>query len=279
MGTGVKIEKLDPSRLDDLVDAQNEIFADYIIQIRSSRQFFIDFQRSVGGSMEDVLVALSDDRMIGYANPVVDGPEGWIGGVGVVPEHRGKGLGKELMLAAEDLCRKKGAGEVTLEVIEGNVAAQRLYEKLGYTATRKYLTAEGRPQGFEGFGTAPKPATLPDLLPMHARAYAGTCWQRRKPEALAQSAKGAEMYRTDGGFVVLRVVDTTGFVPFLGVVPEKRGKGIGTALSKFALKRLWDLGAFKVAIYNVNEDTPTLRLLDKFDFKVTLKQIEMKKRL
>jgi GNAT superfamily N-acetyltransferase len=63
------------------------------------------------------------------------------------------------------------------------------------------------------------------------------------------------------------------------VVPEKRGTGIGTALAKFALSRLWDQGAFKVALYNVNEDLPTSRLLDKFDMKVTLKQNEMRKHL
>jgi ribosomal protein S18 acetylase RimI-like enzyme len=74
-------------------------------------------------------------------------------------------------------------------------------------------------------------------------------------------------------------VDTTGFVPFLGVVPEKRRAGIGTALARFALNRLWEQGAFKVGLYNVNEDEQTLRMLNKFDFKVTLKQIEMRKSL
>jgi len=74
-------------------------------------------------------------------------------------------------------------------------------------------------------------------------------------------------------------VDTSGYIPFLGVVPDRRGSGIGTALAKYALTRLWEHGAFKVALYNVNEDLPTLRMLDKFDFKVTMKQIEMRRRL
>jgi ribosomal protein S18 acetylase RimI-like enzyme len=275
----IQVVRLDQERLDELIDAQNEIFSDYIIPMKSSKQFFIDFQNSVGGDMRNVIVALSDKHIIGYVNPVVDGREGWIGGVGVIPSARGKGVGKMLMTAAEDFCREKGVSEVSLEVIEGNLRAQRLYEKLGYSATRKYLTAEGRPARFEGFGTMPIRANMSEVLALHERSYKDTCWQRRKIESVVHSARGAECYKVDGGFVLVRTVETSGFIPFLGVVPEKRGTGIGTALAKFALSRLWDQGAFKVALYNVNEDLPTSRLLDKFDMKVTLKQNEMRKHL
>jgi ribosomal protein S18 acetylase RimI-like enzyme len=185
----------------------------------------------------------------------------------------------KLMLAAENELRRRGANVVFLEVIEGNFNAQRLYERLGYMKTKMYLTAEGRPVRFEGFGQVPKAATLPEILGLHERAYKDTCWQRRKTEALVESARGSEMYKLDGGFVLVRSIETTGFIPFLGVVPEKRRQGIGTTLAKFALTRLYDTGAFKVAFYNINEDVPTQRLLDMFSFKVTMKQIEMKKTL
>jgi len=275
----IQIARLSQERLDELIQAQNDIFSDYIVPMKSSRQFFIEFQNSVGGDTRNVIVALSDDKIIGYVNPVIDGKEGWIGGVGVVPSSRGKGIGKMLMLAAEEFCKSKGVSEMSLEVIEGNLRAQRLYERLGYTGTRKYLTAEGRPARFEGFGAMPMKANMSEILALHERSYKDTCWQRRKIEAVVQSARGAECYKVDDGFVLVKVVETSGFIPFLGVVPEKRGNGIGTSLAKFALTRLWEQGAFKIAMYNVNDDLPTLRLLDKFDFKVTLKQNEMKKKL
>lgn len=266
--------------LDELVDAQNEIFQDYIIPVKSSRQFFIDFLKSVGGDLANILVATDKDgRIKGYINPVVDGPEGWIGGIGIHPQHRNLGIGTRLMLEAEKNLRARGVREVSLEVIEGNDGALRLYQKLGYVATRKFLTAEGKPARFEGYGPKTSPATMTELLALHERSYSDSCWQRRKPDALVQSARGAECYKADGGFVLLRTVETTGFIPFLGVIPERRHRGLGTALAKFALTRLHDLGAFKTALYNVNEDVPTLRLLDMFDFKVTMKQIEMKKKI
>jgi ribosomal protein S18 acetylase RimI-like enzyme len=280
MGTDdAEIKPLERGQLDALVDAQNEIFSDYIIPMKSTREFFLDFQRSVGGNLRNVLVASVKGEMVGYVNPVVDRQEGWIGGVGVIPGMRGKGLGHRLMRSAEELCRSRGVRDIYLEVIEGNFRAQRLYEKLGYVATRKFLTAEGKPVKFEGFGTIPRKADVSEIVPLHEKAYRDACWQRRKTDALVESARGAECYVASGGFVLTRIVDTSGFIPFLGVVPDKRGRGVGTSLAKFALTRLWDLGAFKVALYNVNEDLPTLRMLDKFDFKITMKQTEMKKQL
>lgn len=276
---GPEIKHLERGQLDELIDAQNEIFSDYIIPMKSSREFFLDFQRSVGGDLRNVFVAMVGGNMVGYINPVIDAREAWIGGVGVVPGMRGRGIGHRLMLSAEAFCRSRGVREIYLEVIEGNDRAQKLYEELGFSATRKFLTAEGKPARFEGFGIVPRKADVSEVLPLHDRAYRDTCWQRRKTEAIVESARAAECYVVSGGFVLVRTVDTSGFIPFLGVSPEKRGKGIGTSLAKFALTRLWDLGAFKVALYNVNDDLPTLRMLDKFDFKITMKQIEMKKQL
>jgi len=117
---GIRIEHLAHGQLDALIDAQNGIFEDYIIPIRSSRQFFTDFLKSVGGDLRNVLVSLDGDRIVGYANPVVDGDEAWIGGIGVLPSHRGMGIGTKLMLAAERECIERGVREISLEVIEGN---------------------------------------------------------------------------------------------------------------------------------------------------------------
>jgi ribosomal protein S18 acetylase RimI-like enzyme len=266
-----------PGRLEELVEAQNEIFADYIIPMKSSVQFFKDFARSVGGRVEDVMIASHDGTVVGYVNPVVDGMEAWIGGLGVIPGYRGLGIGRRLMLAAEDGVRDIGVEDILLEVIDGNAPAFRLYESLGYAKRRTYLSAEGRAVQFAGFGQVPDVVRLEDVEESHEKIYANHCWQRRKHSALAESARTCEIYAVEGGFVMLRRVGTTGFIPFIGVLPDMRGRGIGTSLTKFAINRLWELGAFKIAIYNVNEDAMTQRLLDKFDFAVTLKQSEMRK--
>jgi len=278
-GGRIRLRHAETAELKALADAQNEIFQDYIIPMHSSADFFLDFLRSVGGKLTNVIVATDADRIVGYVNPVIDGVEAWIGGVGVKPHYRGKGLGTRLMLAGEEYARAEGAEVVSLEVIMGNQRAYNVYKRLGYADSRIFLTAEGKPIHFAGFGVTPKKASMSEILAIHEKSYQNTCWQRRKLPAIVQSARASECYKVDGGFVILRRIETSGFIPFLGVLPDKRRQGIGTSLAKFALSRLYELGAYKVALYNVNEDQQTLRMLDKFDFAVTLKQVEMVKRL
>lgn len=68
----------------------------------------------------------------GLANLGVRGDRGWIGGIAVVPEQRGNGIGRALMEAVLELAPPT----VLLEVIEANEPAIRLYETLGFERTR-----------------------------------------------------------------------------------------------------------------------------------------------
>jgi GNAT superfamily N-acetyltransferase len=49
----------------------------------------------------------------------------------VIPEYRGQGIGRLLLAAVEAKARALGCAKVTLEVLEGNVSARRLYEAFG----------------------------------------------------------------------------------------------------------------------------------------------------
>ena len=50
----------------------------------------------------------------------------------VAPEHRGRGLARALLAAAEEAAMKHGAAAMRLEVRADNKDAQALYERLGY---------------------------------------------------------------------------------------------------------------------------------------------------
>lgn len=52
--------------------------------------------------------------------------------VAVLPEHRGKGIGKSLMLRIEKEAGKRQYKHMVLEVREKNMPALSLYRKLGY---------------------------------------------------------------------------------------------------------------------------------------------------
>ncbi|HZP72429.1 MAG TPA: GNAT family N-acetyltransferase [Gaiellaceae bacterium] len=68
----------------------------------------------------------------GIVNLGVRGDRGWIGGIGVVPSARRKGLGRALMEAVLD----HAPPVVTLEVLEQNEPAIGLYERLGFERVR-----------------------------------------------------------------------------------------------------------------------------------------------
>ncbi|MGD9633380.1 MAG: GNAT family N-acetyltransferase, partial [Pirellulales bacterium] len=51
----------------------------------------------------------------------------------VIPEYRGRGVGRQLLAAVEEQARTLGCCKVTLEVLENNPAL-RVYEAAGYSA-------------------------------------------------------------------------------------------------------------------------------------------------
>lgn len=79
--------------------------------------------------------------------------------LGVLPAHRGRGVGRRLALRALDAARIRGAAAVFLEVAEDNRAARLLYESLGFRQV-------GRRRGYYARGPARIDAlTLRTALP------------------------------------------------------------------------------------------------------------------
>lgn len=79
-------------------------------------------------------LALSDARPVAVVL-LADVPEwgGWdLGYLGVVPEARGRGIGRALTCRALAAARDAGAGQFTLTVDERNLPARALYGRLGF---------------------------------------------------------------------------------------------------------------------------------------------------
>jgi ribosomal protein S18 acetylase RimI-like enzyme len=60
-------------------------------------------------------------------------PECYLAELYVVPDDRGRGIGRALMEAALDLARTRGAEYIDLGTSEADVAARALYESLGFS--------------------------------------------------------------------------------------------------------------------------------------------------
>lgn len=66
---------------------------------------------------------------------------GAVQNLGIVPEHRGRGLGSGLLLAAMHGFRAAGLSRAFLEVTAQNVGAIRLYHRLGFGKVRTLYKA------------------------------------------------------------------------------------------------------------------------------------------
>jgi ribosomal protein S18 acetylase RimI-like enzyme len=61
-----------------------------------------------------------------------DAPECYLAELFVVPQHRGRGLGRALLETAIEVARARGADHMDLGTSEDDVAARSLYESLGF---------------------------------------------------------------------------------------------------------------------------------------------------
>ena len=50
----------------------------------------------------------------------------------VLASHRGQRVGEQMLALAESIALERGACKLTLEVLQGNQSARRLYERVGF---------------------------------------------------------------------------------------------------------------------------------------------------
>lgn len=68
--------------------------------------------------------------------------------VAVLASHRGQRVGEQMLALGEEIARERGACKLTLEVLQGNASAIRLYERVGF-AGYQLDPAMGRAQFFQ----------------------------------------------------------------------------------------------------------------------------------
>ena len=86
-----------------------------------------------------VLLAERGDKAVGFASltlrptPYYEGPLAQLEELYVRPEVRGQGIGTRLLTDLVALVRRRGGGEIDINVDESDVDARRFYERHGFT--------------------------------------------------------------------------------------------------------------------------------------------------
>ncbi|WP_457279765.1 GNAT family N-acetyltransferase [Polaromonas sp. P5_D5] len=100
------------------------------------------------------VLAFSGDKAVGLINciegfstfacrPLVN-----IHDVAVLPGHRGQRIGEKMLTLVDEISRERGACKLTLEVLQGNRSAIKLYERIGF-AGYQLDPAMGQAQFFQ----------------------------------------------------------------------------------------------------------------------------------
>jgi GNAT superfamily N-acetyltransferase len=194
-------------------------------------------------------VAFDGDDAVGLANLAVRGDRGWIGGIGVVPSARRRGVGRTLMEAV----LAEAPPYVSLEVIEQNDSARTLYEQLGFATVRVLevwsLTA------------AVSAGEVRDVEPLPL-GQQGLPWQRGDESM----PPGCERIEVDGGAALFRI---TGGTVGIGQLAA-RGAAVARELLAAARMR-----GDRLTYVNVPEGDPASEALRELGATLDLRQFEM----
>jgi ribosomal protein S18 acetylase RimI-like enzyme len=108
---------------------------------------FVELLVKEGGAH---FVALHERRVVGWCDvrvrPAAFQKHSGVLGMGVVREHRGRGVGRELLTQTLRACDARGISRVELQVRVDNYRAIALYRKTGFEAegiAKRYLLIDG----------------------------------------------------------------------------------------------------------------------------------------
>lgn len=209
------------------------------------------------------IVAEADGAIVGTGVGTASGPAGWIGTIFVVPDRRGRGLGRSITQAIIDRLGERGCRSLVLVATSDG---RRLYERMGFEVETHYrileapgLAAErapgwpghaagGRPPG-QDRARAVRPFREIDLPAMLALDRAGTGEDRGHAIRQLASAETARVLDgPDGGIA--------GFVirpPWGGGATIASSIDAGVAIATARRRATGEAGRVRVGILAENE--------------------------
>src|SRR5688572_4664225 len=133
LGLRYDIRQLTISQLDECWRLDQQCFVDGEAYSRETFEYLLTAPESVS-----YRATTSGGIMVGFVIGLIEPDHtGHITTVGVAPDHRRRHLAKRLMGEVEKGFRRRNVRLVRLEVRSLNIAAQKLYERLGYSVTQR----------------------------------------------------------------------------------------------------------------------------------------------
>lgn len=266
----------------DFTRAFNRAYRDYHVPIIMTADAFQALIARDDLDLHASVAALDGNTIIGTGLLGIRSDQGWIGGMGVIPERRRQGIGREMMRYLIDRARERGLSTLYLEVIEANHGAHALYRQLGFVDTRMLHIMSRKPQAMPDIHAALSVSETgaAEVLKYYPAFHdTPNCWQRdhRSLTGLASHAQGIAAQSTNGviGYALgwfepydVRIAD-------LATAPgcETSRPTIAAALLDY-LHRQYPRAVGSV--YNVAEDDPAFPAYQRAGYTTDYRQIEMR---
>lgn len=257
-----------------LVRAFNDAYRDYIVPIQLSDD---QMRRNITQNHMDMVLSragLDGDQIVAVGFVARRETRAWVGGVGVIPQYRGQGLGRSLMHTLIDSARGAGLEVMQLEVIISNTPAHNLYLDLGFKTLRRLLIIE--------CPHVPDPTTprRVDVVPtQEALAYYDwhaipNPWQRQREGlmlGLSNSTGWLMRDETEAQAYAVGII-APGLIYLLDAA---FAPGQGAALRDLITSIHHMHPEFAFRFVNLGEDDPAWPVLADLGFVETLSQYEM----
>jgi GNAT superfamily N-acetyltransferase len=146
--------------------------------------------------LETSVVAMDGEQAVGLAMLAVRGERGWVGGMGVLPERRGEGIGALLTRRLLDGGRERGVTRVRLEVLEQNEPAIGIYRRLGFVDSGDVAVWRLKTHAA---GAKAADADLDETLESLAVVKADVPWQRNPATVANMRALGSQLTAVSAG--------------------------------------------------------------------------------
>ncbi len=118
------------------IDDFDEVIGVWELSSLSYRPRGRDTRDSIQAQMKEdpgmFLCARAGDRMVGTIMGSSDGRKGYINRLAVIPEYRGKGIAKALIMAIEDHLNSLGLRIITVLIEDASKESMSLFRSRGY---------------------------------------------------------------------------------------------------------------------------------------------------
>ena len=274
----MSIEYVAASRIDpaDLTAAFNSAYNDYFVPMRLTRDQLVRSYAQTSVSYEASRVAVDDGQIVGFGFLGVRDRRGWVGGVGVIPSHRGHGIARQVMADLLSNARSLGLETVQLEVIEDNVAARTLYESIGFRVQRRLLVI-----GCEDLPPAPNsPVAVRQSAAATVLRYydafhpVANPWQRQR-ESLHYAAQGIHAWTVDEGGQLQAYAVGYEWDEVLNLLDVAFSPGQDEAFRSLMAALHHRFPRAICRLTNLGEDDPAWPVLQSLGYEEKLAQFEM----